>query len=189
MARPHLTAPLVPPLALLLLLLAAAPAAAQEAPPAAAAPEPAPGAPVRLVQPRLGIDAPIVPLGLDADGAMAAPSDPDTVGWWSLGADTASDGNVVLAGHVNWGGRLRAFGRLFQAQPGDVFYVTDAIGEEYGYTVTWARMYDADSAPLDEIFLPDGPGHQLTLITCGGRFDSADRLYLDRLVVRAQRIE
>jgi hypothetical protein len=191
----------------LLLGLAALPALAQEAPaepadtpssPEAGAPDAAaptatpgvaPGTPVRLVQPRLQIDAPIVPVGVDEEGAMASPPDPDTVAWWSLGADISAEGNVVLAAHVNWDGSLRVFGRLFLAQPGDVFYLTDAAGVEHGYLVTWTRTYDAETAPLEEIFLADAPGHQLTLITCGGRFDRPERQYLDRLVVRAQRIE
>jgi hypothetical protein len=155
----------------------------------AAEPVLAPGTPLRLVQPRLGIDARIVPVGTDENGAMAAPSDPATVAWWSLGFDAAAEGNVVLAGHVNWGGLTRVFAKLSEAQLDDVFYLTDATGTEHGYLVTWVRSYEAASAPLEEIFLPDAPGHQLTLITCGGRFDTAQRLYLDRWVVRAQRIE
>ncbi len=176
--------------ALALGLYAASGALAQAGAPAQPSDSPlSPGTPLRLVQPRLGIDAPIVPLGQTDDGAMAAPSDPDTIGWWSLGADASQEGNVVLAGHVNWAGRLRVFGRLDQAVPGDVFYLTDASGTEWGYVVIWKRLYDAQSAPLEEIFLPDAPGHQLTLITCGGRYILAAREYLDRIIVRAQRIE
>ncbi len=148
----------------------------------------APGTPLRLVQPRLGIDAPIVPVGVTEDGSMAAPTDPTTVGWWSLGVDAEPDGNVVLAAHVNWGGINRVFALLHLAEPGEVFYLTDAAGVEHGYLVTWVRSYDANNAPLEEIFLPDAAGHQLTLITCGGRYDAENRQYLDRWVVRAQRI-
>jgi sortase (surface protein transpeptidase) len=49
----------------------------------------------------------------------------------------------------------------------------------------WTRLYEAESAPLDEIF-PTTPDEQLTLITCGGQFDQSIHMYLSRWVVRAE---
>ncbi|MBI4493800.1 MAG: carboxypeptidase regulatory-like domain-containing protein [Chloroflexi bacterium] len=136
--------------------------------------------------PSLGVFASIVPVGLEADGAMGAPSDPDTVGWYELGPTLAGPGNVILAGHVDWGGRLRVFGWLRQLQPGDVVRVGDSDGNWYDYRVTWSWLVDAEDAPLEEVF-GQGPLSELTLITCGGVFDPATHRYLSRLVVRAVR--
>ena len=49
------------------------------------------------------------------------------------------------------------------------------------------KQFDADNAPLDEIVGPTGRD-TLTLITCGGTFDFANGRYLQRTVVRADRV-
>jgi len=125
-----------------------------------------------------------VPLGLDDNGAMAAPEDPDTVGWWQDGPGVGGWGNMLLDGHVDWGGQLRVFGRLRQLAPGDQIDVTDSDGLTRSYRVEWTRLYDANTAPLEEIF-STSLDEQLTLITCGGEFDHSIHMYLSRWVVRA----
>jgi sortase (surface protein transpeptidase) len=140
--------------------------------------------PVRIDIPRLGTRADIVPLGLEEDGAMAAPTNPDQVGWFELGPGVGGPGNMLLDGHVDWGGRLRVFGLLKTLQPGDDIVVTDANGVERFYSVVWVQLYDANTELLDEIF-PTAPDEQLTLITCGGTFNQAIHMYLSRWIVRA----
>jgi LPXTG-site transpeptidase (sortase) family protein len=141
-------------------------------------------APVELKIPSLAVDADIYPVGEDDDGAMTAPADPDTVAWWSLGPGTGEPGNMVLAGHVDWGGRLRVFGLLYRLEPGDRIVVIDEQLREYFYEVESSRRIPAEDAPVEEIFASSDRA-ELTLITCGGEFDHATRQYLDRLIVRA----
>jgi sortase (surface protein transpeptidase) len=146
--------------------------------------------PIALEIPRIGVSAEVVPLGFEEDGAMAAPTDPDTVGWFEFGPGVGAPGNVLLDGHVDWGGKLRVFGQLHQLQPGDVIRVTEPGGAVLSYSVSWTRFYpDAETAPLEEIFGQLEPSEELTLITCGGSFDPAQRMYLGRWVVRALRAE
>lgn len=136
--------------------------------------------------PRLGVEAPVVPLGLEEDGAMAAPTDPDTVGWYELGPGVGAPGNAVLAGHVDWGGRLRVFGLLKTLVPGDQVLVADGPDSWLSYRVAWTWEVEAEGAPVEEIFA-QGMDEELTLITCGGTFDPISRQYLSRVVVRAVR--
>jgi HD-GYP domain-containing protein (c-di-GMP phosphodiesterase class II) len=70
--------------------------------------------------------------------------------------------------------------------PGDAIELTDGDGNVLSYRVVWTRLYQADTAPLDEIFAPTAD-EALTLITCGGAFDQAARMYVSRWVVRAVR--
>lgn len=172
-------------LALVALVAFAAPVRADEA--AAPAGLPAAGLqPLSLSIPRLGTSAPIVPVGLEEDGAMAAPTDPDTVGWYELGPGVGVPGNAVLAGHVDWAGRLRAFGRLRDLAAGDRIVLAAPDGGALAYQVEWNVLVDADTAPVAELFA-QSPREELTLITCGGEFDPATRQYLGRVVVRAVR--
>jgi LPXTG-site transpeptidase (sortase) family protein len=157
-------------------------ATAQEAQPTL----PAWSVPYYVSIPRLGSGAWIVPLGLEDDGAMASPTDPDTVGWYILGPGVGYPGNAVLAGHVDWAGRLRAFGLLKQLSPGDRIEITDGEGSVLTYTVVWNYMFDAQTAPVEDIFRQTEQ-EELTLITCGGTFDHAAHQYVSRTVVRAVR--
>jgi sortase (surface protein transpeptidase) len=142
---------------------------------------------VHIDIPKIGTHAEVVPLGQDDDGTMQAPADPDTVGWYELGVGMGVPGNALLDGHVDWGGRLRVFGLLRQLQPGDAIEVSDENGNQLEYHVDWTRLYEANSAPLDEIF-QQRPEQQITLITCGGQFDQSIRMYVSRWVVRATRV-
>jgi hypothetical protein len=142
--------------------------------------------PVVLKIPAIGVDATVFPVGEDIEGAMDVPPTPDTVAWWSLGAGTGVPGNVVLAAHVDWGGRLRVFGLLHRLGPGDLIVVVDEQLREYSYQVIWSEWLDA-SAPTEPIF-SNSDVAEVTLITCGGVFDQSTRQYVDRLVVRAVQI-
>jgi hypothetical protein len=140
--------------------------------------------PVWIDIPRIGAHAVILPVGFEADGAMGAPTDPDTVGWFEPGPGVRGQGNMLLGGHVDWGGRLRVFGLLRTLAEGDVIQVTDDIGQTRTYMVVWTALFDTNSAPLEEIFTT-ALDEQLTLITCGGAFDRSSHMYVSRWVVRA----
>lgn len=141
--------------------------------------------PTYVAIPTIGAYANVTPLGLEEDGAMAAPADPDEVGWYQYGPGIGSPGNAILAGHVDWGGYLRAFGLLHYLAPGDAVYVTDHLGQEYLYTVAWSEWVDQYASP--EAYFAQSEVEEITLITCGGVFDQASGQYLSRLIVRAVR--
>jgi sortase (surface protein transpeptidase) len=142
--------------------------------------------PVRISIPSIGLDTEVMPVATDDDGAMSAPDNPDTVGWYSLGPGIGIGGNVVLAGHVDWGGRLRAFGRLHSVSEGDSVTVWDVNGEAERYVVQSSDWVEAEGAAVEDIFgWRDVPS--ITLITCGGTFDPWSHQYLHRLIVRALR--
>jgi LPXTG-site transpeptidase (sortase) family protein len=157
--------------------------------PAVASAEPVPvrgSTPLAIDIPRIGTHAAVVQVGQDDAGLMQAPTDPDAVGWYAPGVGVGAPGNALLDGHVDWGGRLRVFGLLKQLEPGDTIQITDAAGNVLSYSVAWTRLYAADAAPLDQIF-EQTSDEQVTLITCGGAFDSSIRMYVSRWVVRATR--
>ncbi|MBA2447621.1 MAG: class F sortase [Chloroflexi bacterium] len=141
--------------------------------------------PMALAIPSLGVDARITGVGQDEEGAMAAPTNPDEVAWYTLGPGMGVGGNVVFAGHIDWGGRLRVFSRLHTLDAGDAVLVVDAAGNGYQYVIEWSRWVRADGAPVEEIFAQSS-APTLTLITCGGEYRPETREYLDRLIVRAR---
>jgi LPXTG-site transpeptidase (sortase) family protein len=135
-----------------------------------------------------GVDiaAEVQAVGIDSDGQMELPPDPDEVGWYRFGP-TAGDGtgSVVLAGHVD----SRKYGlgqlvRLQEAEVGDEVVVRTKAGDVHKYTVTDVRNVPRSELPLDEVFSRDG-AERLLLITCGGGYDD-NRGYDDNVVVTAE---
>ncbi len=140
--------------------------------------------PVRLVIPKIGLDAAVEDVGLTADNAMASPSGPDTVGWYKLGPRPGNKGSAVIDGHSGYAdGTAAAFDDLPELHKGDTLYVEDARGRLATFVVRRTKLYarDADAA---EVFAPTA-SRRLNLITCTGSFDVAAGTHSQRLVVFA----
>lgn len=157
------------------------PTAGQEA---AKVHEPAVELPKRIRIPAIAVDTGFEYVGLASDGAMDVPKDPNQVAWYRLGPRPGESGNAVIAGHVDWGGKLAAFWGLSRLKAGDTVEVTATDDRKYEFTVQWVRWYEAAQAPVEEVFRQAGDT-ELSLITCGGAFDQKTRQYLSRVVVRA----
>ena len=143
-------------------------------------------APVGVTVESAGIDAGIEALRV-VDGAMQDPTGPWVVAWYENLGSLGVDGNIVMAGHIDyWNVGPAVFYNLASMQAGDEASVTGDDGKRYPFTVEWIQQYDYDSMPMDEVVGPTG-GQSLTLITCGGAFDYATGRYLQRTVVRANR--
>ena len=146
-----------------------------------------PPAPRRIDLPSIGVDAPIVPVGVDPDGSMTIPEDVATVGWYRWGSAPGSDaGTIVLSGHVD--SRTQGRGAFFDLRAmavGDEVAITDEDGDETRWRVTGRRTFQKESLPIRELFRRDGD-RRLVLITCGGEFDRAVRSYDSNVVVEAE---
>lgn len=152
------------------------------------APSAAPAAPVRIVIPDIGVDAPVTPKGIDASGVMEPPDGPEDVAWYSFTARPGEGSNAVFSAHVDYHGYGPAvFARLGDLEKGDLVEVHLADSSLLRYGVVLSRVYEAARAPTEEIV---GPTNRevVTLITCTGRFDGVSRQYSHRLVVRAERM-
>jgi hypothetical protein len=158
--------------------LGAAPAPAAPATPATAA------EPIWLSLPGQGVEAPVVSVGLEANGELAVPEDPRVLGWWRGGAyPSAGRGTVVIDGHVDARGiGAGALFRLADLKPGATVSVTTTEGSR-SYLVDAVHSYQKTALPR-EIFDTTGVP-RLVLITCGGEFDFETHQYADNVVAYA----
>ncbi|MFC4069919.1 class F sortase [Actinoplanes subglobosus] len=144
-------------------------------------------APARLRIPAVGLDAVVEAVGVDTGtGEFAVPADVDRVGWYRFGPGyNASAGSIVIAGHVDAADQGKgAFFRLGELESGDEVTLVGPGGRERTFEVTARKRYRKTAVPLDEYFARDGVV-RLTLITCGGPFDTRTRHYRDNVVVTA----
>ncbi len=142
--------------------------------------------PVRLAIPSLGVSAPVMPLGLEADGTVEVPPiERDAPAGWYNGSPTPGEaGASVVLGHSTVGrfgkGVLFDAGRL---EPGARVDVTRADGSTAEFTVREVREYTKADFPADKVYQGSG-APELRLVTCGGPRD-ADHGYRDNIVVYA----
>jgi sortase (surface protein transpeptidase) len=149
-------------------------------PPVVAAPV---GIPAQLTIPSIGVNAPILPVGVDASGNMEAPKTATDVTWYAPGARPGQPGNAAVSGHVDFAGVGRAvFWDLNTLRPGAEVFVRDDGGRTRRFVVTAVETYLANEAPLERIFGATSDVN-LNLITCIGNFDPASRSYDKRIVV------
>ncbi|MFE5673323.1 class F sortase [Agromyces sp. NPDC056523] len=146
----------------------------------------APPEPTRLEVPALGIDVAVRPVGLDGQGRMGLLDDPAIAAWYRWGpAPASASGSTVIAAHVDsLTYDVLPFARLKDAAPGTEVVVTDAAGERRAYAVDSVQVIEKADVDWDAAFDRSG-APRLTLVTCGGDFDHADRRYLSNVVVTA----
>lgn len=160
--------------------------------------EPPSDAPVaRMIIDKIGVDAPVITLGLDENGVPLVPDGPYDVAWYDFTSKPGWGSNAAFSGHVDW---------TINGQPvtGVFYYIRDLNlddeikvvledGTEYRYKVTANRALPADDPEILELMGPT-PEDVITLITCGGTWirDYSDPLgghYTDRQIVRAKLIQ
>jgi LPXTG-site transpeptidase (sortase) family protein len=141
-------------------------------------------APVRLTIPALGIEAPIIALGVDDEGRMDIPRDVGEVGWYRYGPTPGDRGSAVLAAHVDSRSQgPGVFFRLGTLTPGDFVEVETEEGSQT-WVVRAVETIEKDELPLDRVFARGGEP-VLTLITCGGSFSRSLSSYDSNVVVVA----
>ncbi|MEV0317981.1 class F sortase [Streptomyces sp. NPDC050658] len=146
------------------------------APPAQAAAALPRSEPRRIVIPRIGVDAPLTPVGLDrARRLMPPPLDRPALAGWYTGAPTpGSAGTAVTVGHLDSATGPAVFHRLHRLRPGDRLDVRRGDGRTAVFRVDAVRTYAKSAFPTVEVYAPrHGNRPELRTITCAGPYDPA----------------
>lgn len=151
---------------------------------------PAAVVPTSLTFPAVGVAAPLVPTGLDKEGAIAVPplDQAGEVDWLHWSRTLAPGRPLVLASHVN--GRRAdgsvlpgGFQHLAAAKIGDLATVTYSDGHTATFRVD--RVTVVSKVLFDPSVYDSQPEPTLLAITCGGVLDHADHSYLSNILVHA----
>ena len=169
--------------------------------------------PWSITIPKIGAHSTLVPLGLDAEGALAVPpvDEPMQASWYA-GADPRTEdadhdgvpdgdgdewqpgesgGPAVLSGHVDGTGPdgrkgfPGIFARLPELAAGDEILIDRVDGSRLRFVVTEVQRYSKDALPWDRI-MAETEEPELRAITCGGEFDRASGHYRDNDVIFAE---
>jgi sortase (surface protein transpeptidase) len=162
-------------------------------PPTVPTPTPTPepvSPPVRMVIEKLGVDAPVVAMGVDDQGIPRVPLNGQDVVWYNFSSPPGAGSNAVFAGHINWEGAPGSFSSISQLGARDKVRLISEDGHEYTYEVTANFAVDPAADDSLRVMAPTRTDI-ITLITCGGTWvpDPSERFggsYSNRTIVQAQ---
>ena len=130
--------------------------------------------PATIRIPRLDVEASIIPLGLEEDGSIEVPENPDQAGWWLGGPEPGELGPAVILGHVDSQEEGPAvFFHLRYMEAGDEIHIDRVDGSTITYVVDSTERHDKDEFPTE------------STVTCGGDFDFDVRTYEENVIVFA----
>jgi LPXTG-site transpeptidase (sortase) family protein len=141
--------------------------------------------PVGLRIPAIGVDTPLIRLGLAPDGSVQVPpiAAHDRAGWYRHSPTPGQKGPSVILGHVTVGsygdGVFRHLARL---RHGDRIVVRLENGGSAEFTVGDVRTVAKADFPADAVY-GDVDRPELRLITCGG--PRSGSVYRDNVIVFA----
>ncbi|MDX3661781.1 class F sortase [Streptomyces sp. ID05-26A] len=140
--------------------------------------------PVQLAIAAIGLTARVVPTGVDDKGEFSVPPSIDEVGWYRFGPGLGeASGSVVIGGHVDDAtSGPGAFYRLRDLVEGDQVSITGEDGNVRSFRVVAKEQVPKKNLDLTPYFSTDG-SVRLSLFTCGGQFDGAQRSYVDNVIV------
>jgi sortase (surface protein transpeptidase) len=148
----------------------------------------------RMIIEKIGVDAPIITIGMDQNNVPQVPSGPYEVGWYDWSSKPGWGDNAVFSGHVDWtiNGQavIGVFYYLRDLGLDDVIKIVLEDGTEYRYKVTGNQAIEEnDSRAID--WMGHTTNDAITLITCGGVWirDTSNPLgghYTMRQVARAE---
>ena len=141
--------------------------------------------PVRLRVPAIGVDTPLLRLGLAADGTVRVPpiTAHDRAGWYRHSPTPGQVGPSVILGHVTVGAYGDGvFRRLAEVRRGDEVVARLENGRSAVFTVGEVRTVAKSAFPTQDVY-GDVDRPELRLITCGG--PRSGHGYLDNVIVFA----
>lgn len=142
--------------------------------------------PVGLRIPAIGVDTPVMQLGLAPDGSVQVPpiTAHDRAGWYRNSPTPGQTGPSVILAHVTVGaygdGVFRHLARL---RAGDRIVARLKNGTAPEFSVTDVRTVAKSDFPTEAVY-GDVNRPELRLITCGGPRSGAG--YLDNVIVFAE---
>jgi LPXTG-site transpeptidase (sortase) family protein len=142
--------------------------------------------PVRVVIPVIGVDAPVMQVGLNSDRTVQTPplNDHDLAGWYKYSVTPGQAGASVIVGHVDSYTGPSVFFRLKDLRKGDMVKIGLADGHLALFAVDGVQVASKTAFPTRAVY-GDTSYPALRLVTCGGPFDYSTGHYLDNIVVYA----
>lgn len=145
--------------------------------------------PVRMKIAAINVNARIVPVGKEPDGAMAAPQSASDIGWYEKSAVLGSTRRAMLMnGHYGLESP-EVFHRLVELEVGDEIIVEGEKGDEVIFRVSETERKHRFDVDMEKAFNYALGQESLSIITCIGKYDYSAQTYDDRYIVYGLRVK
>ncbi|MET9573730.1 class F sortase [Streptomyces virginiae] len=143
----------------------------------------------RIRIPTISVDAPVMTVGLDAEGWIDAPppQERNLAGWYLNGISPGQRGSAVIVGHVDNAQGPAVFYGLGSVKPGNRIEVERYDGRTAVFEVYGVEVFSKEAFPGSRVYGDTGHA-ELRVITCGGGYSKA-RGYDGNVVVFARMVE
>ncbi|GGS20603.1 class F sortase [Streptomyces aureoverticillatus] len=165
-------------------------AAADRAPDKAGAPAPLTfSAADRIRIKAIRVDAPMMAVGLDAEGWVDAPppDDPNLAGWFTGAISPGEKGTAVVVGHVDNQRGPAVFYGLGSLKKGQRVEILRRDRRTAVFEIYGIEVFDKNNFPGDRVYA-NGGTPELRVITCGGGFSKRNG-YDGNVVVFARMVD
>jgi sortase (surface protein transpeptidase) len=142
--------------------------------------------PRRIDLPSIDASGCMIRVGVDQHRAIAVPTNINLAGWYVEGPSPGEPGVSIVDGHVSGAESPGIFARLGDLRAGDPVTIERGDGTVLTFTVVTVDSYPTADTAREQFRALPGVERQLTLITCGGRYDPAIGTHDQRIVVRAE---
>jgi sortase (surface protein transpeptidase) len=127
--------------------------------------------PDRIRIPAIGVNAPLMGLGLTPQGSLNVPpaGKKNLAGWYEAGTSPGERGTAIVAGHVDNAEGPAVFYDLGSLRKGSTVEVDRLDGRTALFTVDAVEVYDSRAFPDAKVY---GAARrpELRVITCGGGY-------------------
>ncbi len=141
---------------------------------------------------KLGVEARVMPMGVNKDGSMQAPLNINDSGWYTGSAKPGVAGAMVLDGHssaTNSAEHLGLFNAIHTLENGDTMTIEKGDGTILTYKVVYKETVKLDQIDMKKAMLPYGGATEgMNLITCAGQWTDKNTTLDHRTVVYTVRI-
>jgi len=140
--------------------------------------------PVRISIPAIGLNARVIPLGLDRDRTIQVPRNFDDTGWFRPGPEPGEQGAAVIVGHLASRSGPGVFYRLRHLPVGGVITVHLKGGDKVRFIARSMVRVPKNRFPTKRVYahtrMPT-----LRLVTCAGRLNPSTGHHDDNYIVFA----
>ena len=140
--------------------------------------------PIRISIPAIGVDARVIPLGLNPDQTIQVPKNLADTGWFRPGPEPGEQGAAVIVGHLDSTRGAGVFFRLHDLRPGNVITVHLRGGSRVRFVARSMIRVSKNHFPTRRVYART-PQPTLRLITCAGRLNPATGHHADNYIVFA----
>jgi sortase (surface protein transpeptidase) len=140
--------------------------------------------PVRISIPAIGVNARVIPLGLNRDRTIQVPRNLNDTGWFRPGPEPGEQGAAVIVGHLASRSRPGVFYRLRHLPVGGVIRVHLKGGDTVRFMARSMVRVPKNRFPTKRVYahtkMPT-----LRLVTCAGRLNPSTGHHDDNYIVFA----